>query len=199
MMNREIKIEIISDDDKTIKEISRLHKNLFDKNHFTSIFSEELLNTYLRNLLDASQFKYSAILGDELVGYLIAGTDLNKVLTDFSRKYYLKLLFLLIKNPRFLYEKFNDLVGKIFLKNSKSVAEMRLFLIAAKRNENLTGVGKELIQRFEQDLKQNNISLYGLSVRKHNSNAIKFYLQLGFTEEFRTKKSIYFIKKINAE
>lgn len=196
MINNEIKIEFLTNDQDSIKEIAKLHKQLFDKDHFTSTFSEDLLSDYFTALLNKSHFKYKAIVDNEIVGYLIAGVNLDKVLSDFSRKNLLKLFYYLIRNPRFVKEKIQDLFRKIFFSNLKSSAEMRLFLIAAKRGENIKGVGKKLIQQLEQDLLQIDISVYGLSVRKHNSKAIDFYLKQGFIEEFRTGKSIYFIKSL---
>lgn len=196
MINNEIKIELFTNDQYSIKELAKLHKQLFDKDHFTSTFSEDLLSDYFTALLNKSQFNYKAIVDNEIVGYLIAGVNLDKVLSDFSRKNFLRLFYSLVRNPRFVKEKIFDLFSKIFLSNRKSSAEMRLFLIAAKHSENIKGVGKKLIQQLEQDLIKNKITVYGLSVRKHNSKAIDFYLQQGFVEEFRTNKSIYFTKSL---
>ncbi len=197
MSNKEIKIELLNSDSMTIKKIVRLHKQLFDKDHFTATFSEDLLEHYFRMLLDSSKFKYVASIENDLAGYLIGGVNLDKVLSDFTKKYFLKLLHQLKSNPNFIKEKIRDLISKIISLNRKSSAEMRLFLIAAKHTEEIKGVGKKLIQQFERELLENKISVYGLSVRKHNSKAIDFYIQLGFIEEFRTKKSIYFIKYLN--
>ncbi|AFH49782.1 Hypothetical protein IALB_2077 [Ignavibacterium album JCM 16511] len=196
MSDKEIRIEILTASGCSIRKIAQLHKLLFDKDHFTSTFSEKLLLEYFNLLLKYSQFKYVAVADDEYFGYLIGGVELDDVLSNFSKKNFLTLLFLLIKHPKFFKEKFQDLFRKIFSSSNKSTAKMRLFLIAAKHNEHIKGVGKKLIKQFEQDLIQNGIYLYGLSVRKHNSNAIDFYHQLGLVEEFQTSKSIYFIKNL---
>ncbi|MEP0861252.1 MAG: GNAT family N-acetyltransferase [Ignavibacterium sp.] len=196
MSDKEIRIEIPTVSDDSIKKIAQLHKLLFDKDHFTSIFTEELLLEYFNLLLKYSQFKYVAVADDKYFGYLIGGIGLDEVLSKFSKENFKSLLFLLIKHPKFLKEKLQDLLMKIFPSSYESTAKMRLFLIAAKHNEHIKGIGKRLIQQFEQDLIQNGIYLYGLSVRKHNSNAIDFYHQLGLVEEFQTSKSIYFIKNL---
>lgn len=197
MSRKEIKIEPLNKEDHEIRRIVKLHKQLFDKDHFTSTFSEGLLQNYFNLLLASSMFKYVAIVDNEYVGYLIGGAKLDKVLSDFSKKYFFRLIYHLLMNPKFIKEKIQDFSRKVFSNNQRSSAEMRLFLIAAKHSEEIKGVGKKLIQQFEQDLLANKISVYGLSVRKHNSRAIDFYIQLGFSEEFRTKKSIYFIKHLN--
>lgn len=197
MSNKEIKIELLKSDSMTIKKLVKLHKQLFDKDHFTATFSEDLLQDYFNLLLASSMFKYAAVVDNEYVGYLIGGAKLDNVLSDFSKKYFFRLIYHLLMNPKFIKEKIQDFSIKVFSYNQKSSAQMRLFLIAAKHSEEIKGVGKKLIQHFEQNLLENNINVYGLSVRKHNAKAIDFYIQHGFIEEFRIPKSIYFIKHLD--
>ncbi len=192
----EVEIIQVIPDYNIIIHISSLHRQLFDKEHFTARFNEKLLNKYFEELLSHSSYNLFAFNGKEFVGYLIAGEKLDNVLKKFSKDYFFQLIILLIKNPKFLIEKLIDFFESIFNKNKKSKAEMRLFLIASKHNENLKGVGSSLIKNFEKKLIQNGKFIYGLSVRKHNQNAIDFYLRLGFVEEFRTHKSIYLIKNL---
>jgi ribosomal protein S18 acetylase RimI-like enzyme len=192
----EVEIIQVIPDYNIIINISSLHRQLFDKEHFTARFNEKLLNKYFEELLSHSSYNLFAFNGKEFVGYLIAGEKLDNVLKKFSKDYFFQLIILLIKNPKFLIEKLIDFFESIFNKNKKSKAEMRLFLIASKHNENLKGVGSSLIKNLEKKLIQNGKFIYGLSVRKHNQNAIDFYLRLGFVEEFRTHKSIYLIKNL---
>ena len=192
----EVEIIQVIPDYNIIINISSLHRQLFDKEHFTARFNEKLLNKYFEELLSHSSYNLFAFNEKEFVGYLIAGEKLDNVLKKFSKDYFFQLIILLIKNPKFLIEKLIDFFESIFNKNKKSKAEMRLFLIASKHNENLKGVGSSLIKNLEKKLIQNGKFIYGLSVRKHNQNAIDFYLRLGFVEEFRTHKSIYLIKNL---
>lgn len=196
MNNKEIKIEPLSDDTESIKKVAELHKLLFDKDHFTANFSERMLYDYFQMLFKNSSFKYKALVDNQYVGYLIAGINLDDVLVQFSKRNFIRLLYLTLKYPKFIKEKLQDYFRKSLSKNLKSKAEMRLFLIAAKHSDEIKGIGKKLINQLEEDLVKNHISFYGLSVRKHNSKAIDFYKQLGFIEEFRTNKSIYFIKNL---
>jgi ribosomal protein S18 acetylase RimI-like enzyme len=197
MNKTEIKILPLTADENLIGKITNLHKQLFDKEHFTARFDEKLLNTYFHLLLSNSSYKICALQDQEVIGYLIAGEKLDDVLKKFSKEYYIRLMILLIKNPRFLVEKFLDLMIRLIHKNKKSKADMRLFLIASKHDENLKGVGKTLIENLEKHLNEKGITIYGLSVRKHNQNAINFYKRMGFIEEFITHKSIYFVKKLS--
>lgn len=197
MSKSEIKILPLTADENLIGKIVSLHKQLFDKEHFTARFDEKLLSKYFHLLLLNSNYKICAFQEQELFGYLIAGEKLDDVLKKFSREYFFRLIILLFKNPRFLIEKILDLINRIIYKNKKSKADMRLFLIASKHDENIKGVGKYLIENLEKYLIEKGITIYGLSVRKHNQKAIDFYRHLGFIEEFRTHKSIFFIKKLS--
>ncbi|MGQ9798934.1 MAG: GNAT family N-acetyltransferase [Ignavibacterium sp.] len=197
MSKSEIKIIPLTADENLIGKIVSLHKQLFDKEHFTARFNEKLLSKYFNLLLTYSDYKICAFKEQELIGYLIAGRKLDYVLKKFSREHFFRLIILLFGNPRFLIEKFLDLMNKIIYKNKKSKADMRLFLIASKHDKNIKGVGKSLIENLENHLIEEAIVIYGLSVRKHNQKAIDFYKHLGFIEEFRTHKSIYFIKKLS--
>lgn len=196
MIKSEIKILPLTADENLIGRIVSLHKQLFDKEHFTARFDEKLLSKYFNLPLTISDYKICAFKEQELISYLIAGRKLDDVLKKFSRKYFIRLIILLFKNPRLLIEKFLDLMNSIIYKNKKSKADMRLFLVASKHDENIKGVGKSLIENLEKYLIEKGITIYGLSVRKHNKKAIDFYRHLGFIEEFRTHKSIYFVKKL---
>lgn len=196
MSKSDIEILPLTADENLIGKIASLHKQLFDKEHFTARFDEKLLNKYFHSLLLNSNYKICAFKEQTLIGYLIAGEKLDNVLKNFSKEYFTRLIILLFKNPRFLIEKILDLINRIIYKNKKSKADMRLFLIASKHDENIKGVGKYLIENLEKYLIEKGITIYGLSVRKHNQKAIDFYRHLGFIEEFRTHKSIYFIKKL---
>lgn len=196
MSNSEIKILPLTTDENLIRKIANLHKQLFDKEHFTARFDEKLLYKYFHLLLSNSNYKICAFKEQELIGYLIAGKKFNDILKKFNSEYFIYLIILLFKNPRFLIEKILDVMNSVIYKNRKSKADMRLFLIAAKHDENIKGVGKSLVENLEKYLIEKKITIYGLSVRKHNQKAIDFYKRLGFFEEFRTHKSIYFIKKL---
>lgn len=197
MIQNEIKILQINNDENTLVQIARLHKLLFDKEHFTALFNEQLLKKYFTELLAKSRYKIAAYYNEEMVGYLIAGENLDNALKKFSKRNLTQILLVLLVNPRFLFEKIFDALNKFFYQRRKSSSSMRLFLIASKHNENIRGIGKLLIESFENYLIENNVDNYGLSVRKHNKTAIDFYKKIGLTEEFRNHKSIFFIKKIS--
>lgn len=197
MIQNEIKILQLNSDKNTLTQIARLHKLLFDKEHFTALFNYKLLKKYFTELLSKSSFKVAAYYNDEMVGYLIAGEKLDIALKKFSKENLNQILLVLLLNPRFLVEKIFDALNKFFYQKRKSSASMRLFLIASKHNEKIKGVGKLLVERFENYLIEHNVDTYGLSVRKHNKAAIDFYKKIGLTEEFRNHKSIFFIKKLS--
>jgi len=84
----------------------------------------------------------------------------------------------------------------IFGTKYQKKAKCRLYLIAVSQNYKGKGIGKQLINHLENDIRKNGLNLYGLSVRKDNKGAIGFYNQNGYKVEFENSKSIYYIKEI---
>lgn len=190
-----IKIRKLSQSD--FRELTQLHKILFDPKHFTSQFSESKLEKYFRFIWQYSQFCYIAYDEDSLkiIGYLFAGENVGRGVKKFYISEFFYLSQLLLRSPEFLIEKLSE----VFIrdkKNRTSKANMRLYLIAALSNNEYKGIGKLLINNLEEDLKKSGIRFYGLSVRIHNTNAISFYHHLDFQNEFQSRKSIYLIKNI---
>ena len=74
---------------------------------------------------------------------------------------------------------------------------MRLLAIGVKKDSENKGIGTQLIQYLDHDLIRNGECIYGLSVKKNNTNAIKFYLKNNFKVEREEGNSIYYIKEIN--
>lgn len=197
MEETQYKIEIRKLIPEDIDKIASLHKSVFDKEHFSAIFSKSLLKKYFGTLIAQSSFKYVAVSKNDssIIGYLLAGYNFDIAVSKFQKKNIVQLLFILLRSRKFLIEKISEFIATSSgAKNSES--ELRLYLIAAKSNINYRGIGKNMISNFEMDLAEHKLKNYGLSVRMHNEKAIKFYLNLGFKEEFRTKKSIYFVKHL---
>jgi ribosomal protein S18 acetylase RimI-like enzyme len=70
-------------------------------------------------------------------------------------------------------------------------------LIAVRDEDKGKGVAKKLISYLEQELIQDGIKDYGLSVRKGNVEAIGFYNKNEYIIEFQKSNSIYYYKKLN--
>ena len=185
-------------DKSDIQNIIELHLSSFDKNHFSAVFSEKMLEQYFENLLELNDFNLVLYSDEtkELLGYVIAGYNSQEAVNNFIRQNYVAVILTLIKNPRFLSEKIVEVSAKIFGTKYKKKAKCRLYLIAVNQNYKGKGIGKQLINYLENEIREKGLNLYGLSVRKDNIDAIGFYNQNGYKVEFENSKSIYYIKEI---
>ena len=180
--------------------IGELHLNSFDRNHFTSRFDRELLGKYLKLLIADNKYCYTAFEDGQnrLTGYIICGDKSNEAVNKFIKNNFLKVAILLLKNPSFIIEKANEVFARLNpFGLKKSIAKMRVFIIAIDQNSQGKGTGNLLLGELESDLKRNKIKNYGLSVRKGNRQAINFYEKNHFQIEYENKKSIFYIKNIS--
>ena len=100
-------------------------------------------------------------------------------------------------NPEFLIGKMLAFLTMFVRKNvNNSSAKFRLLSIAISPEAQGKGVSKELIDFFENHLINNNIYFYGLSVKKGNNRAIKFYEKNNFKIEYEKKDGISFVKTL---
>jgi ribosomal protein S18 acetylase RimI-like enzyme len=185
--------------DQFIPLMSKLHLNSFDRKHFTSRFDEKLLNRYISVLLKKNPFSYIALNEeeDEIAGYLICGNETKEAVTMFLKENIIKVFRALLLNPSFLFEKIAEILQKLYPKMTRdSKVKTRLFIIVVSNKYQGKGIGVQLLNFLEKELHKNNIFEYGLSVRKGNEPAIKFYNNHDFIVEFENKKSIYYSKKI---
>ena len=178
-----------------IIEVSKLHIRAFPHDHFTSHFPQKLLLKYFKSLNSDNKFNYVIYNENEslLLGYLIAGDEFRVILSKFKTKNYFNVLLVLLKNPRFLFEKFFLLTQNLLFPKKTNV-KFRVFVFVTNPDFQRKGIGKLLLKRLEQDLRKIGINHYGLSVRSNNLSAINFYKKNEFEMEFSSLKSVYLIK-----
>ena len=143
-------------DKSDIQSIIDLHLSSFNKNHFSAVFSREMLERYFENLLELNDFNL-VLYNDEqkeLLGYVIAGYNSQEAVNKFIKKNYFAVIFTLIKNPRFLSEKISEVSEKIFGTKYQKKAKCRLYIIAVNQNYKGKGIGKKLINFLEDEIRK---------------------------------------------
>ena len=186
-------------EEKDIKNICTLHAHAFDEDHFTSTLSNSSLSKFYSTLFKYNNYNFVAY--DEnniLIGFVVAGNKTKYAIDLFIKDNYHVLLLALLKNPQFLFKKMVSLLKKFINKSKSSNVEMRLLSIAVSKNSKEKGIGTALIEYLEENLRKNEIYSYGLSVKKSNSNAIKFYNKNNFRIEIEEKNGLYYLKNLNA-
>ncbi|MDR3669064.1 MAG: GNAT family N-acetyltransferase [Ignavibacteriaceae bacterium] len=180
-------------DKKDIPAVALLHKQSFDKTHFTAFFSTELLSRYIKVLIDYNPYSYLAEEGDRILGYLIGGNKTGAALDNFSKNNYLKIILTLLLHPGFILEKIQSVLLKIN-KVKISEVEYKIYIIASLPEAQGKGIGRALMNTFENELRIKGIKEYGLSVREQNNNAISFYENNNFIRINKIHKSLYYKK-----
>ncbi len=181
-----------------INNIIKLHLRSFGKNHFSAIFNEKLLKKYFTKLIRMNEycFVYFDTEESELQSYLIAGFNTSKAVNSFTNENLFPLIITLLKNPSFILEKISELYKKVSEKTDKKRVKCRLYLISVDEKHKGKGIGNEITKHLEDELRNDGIDVYGLSVRKDNKSAIGFYKKSGYTFDFENSKSIYYLKNI---
>jgi ribosomal protein S18 acetylase RimI-like enzyme len=181
-----------------INRIIDVHINSFTSSHFSAVFSQGMLQKYFEKLLSTSKYNY--VLYDDqnrkILGYVIAGFNIKNAVNEFIKENFKQLMWVLIKNPKFITEKIYETYQRLFGLGPEPKVKCRLYLIAVRADIKGKGVAKKLIAHLEQELNRDGLEEYGLSVRKDNLEAISFYTKNGFIVEFEKSNSIYYRKKI---
>lgn len=194
-MNQQEKYFFRKADQIDLERLSKLHQKSFSAEHFTAHFSLKMLNEYFNFLLDFNEFNYVLYNQEktELLGYIIAGSNTSVAINKFVKKNIFRIIITLVKSPVFILEKISGLFKKLF-HSKESKASTRIQIFVTNPEYKGRGIGNYLLTSFEDELRSNQINLYGLSVRQKNIIAIKFYEKNYFLIEFTTRSSIYYIK-----
>lgn len=192
----EINIKKINLDD--LNRIAEIHLRTFSKDHFTSTFSKEFLIEYLTYIIKINNNSYLVKNNDdEVIGYIIGGNKTTYAVDNFFKKHFIKIIFITLKNPKFLLEKIIQFIHKYILKNIfESKYSYRILFIAIDENYKGKNIISKLLQYFEKELVNDNIFEYGLSVRNNNKRAIQFYEKNGFIIENKSELSYSYYKKL---
>jgi|APLow6443716910_1056828.scaffolds.fasta_scaffold203590_2 ribosomal protein S18 acetylase RimI-like enzyme len=180
-----------------IESVSKLHVTVFDKSYFSVYYSIPDLNEYFSKLIDLNKYSYVAEVDNKITGYLIGGFKTQEAVDIFLRVKRKKILFYVLTNPKFIKVGIIKVLKKLFSKKNKSNENLRLFLIGVDPKKKNMGVGARLIKKFEEDIDCDGHTSYGLYVRTNNLNAIDFYLNRGFTKEFKKFDLYSFTKKLS--
>lgn len=173
-----------------ITSIISIHKEIFDKDHFTSHFPDNILVKYFYKLISKNTFNYVAYNQDkELLGYIISGYQTTEAIKEFIRENRVAILWIMLTHPKFLIEK---IYFSIFVHSGKH-NNLRLLFIGVKPHQH---IGQQLISYYESEILKEGINYYGLSVRKENKRARDFYEKAGFIIENSNFNSISYIKKL---
>ncbi len=183
-----------------VYSVALLHKKLF-KDHYLGGFSVSLLEKFYLSFLceNITFIVCTDTISRELAGFVVGGDskDLAKAKNAFLKTSKFRIFFEILFKPKMWTGTFERFIN-ISQTSDKDRSELSFRLLSIGVNEKFQGKGVaiQLINKFEQTLKNQNIYQYGLSVHSDNFKAIKFYEKNCMIVEKKTTTTIFFIKKI---
>ena len=194
-MEREMtKVEVARKED--LKEIAKVHKTAYSKSHFTSLFSEKLLEIYYGLFLD-DEASILLLKNSEnrIDGFVVSGKNLAKKIKRFKaeQRYYIFLTALL--HPILTIRKLINSFYYRFFEDGFEFEQADLLILSIaviKKNE---GVGSALLAEASQ-LAMKKYNQIGLYVRTGNVQAINTYLKDGYKIKGYSAGQFYMEKKL---
>jgi ribosomal protein S18 acetylase RimI-like enzyme len=102
----------------------------------------------------------------------------------------------LFLNPGLLWEwrKAQVIAGSVSIDSTE--VEAVLTAIVVDRHIQGRGIGRALVEAFEEYLRKSGVFAYRLDTLTKNERAIRFYRELGFVEVARRADSIVFVRQL---
>lgn len=170
----------------------------YPKDHLTTIFPASILKDYYASMVSDINITLVAVSPDnQVLCFVIGGCEVKKDFKKFIYNNIYGLAMVFIRNPASAVGYLINLLRPG--QRAVSKAKTRLLSIAVSPSHQGTGIGYKLIKAFEDILLTRRVDFYGLSVKKDNLSAKKFYDQAGFVIEFETGNGLYYYKKITVE
>ena len=186
-----------------VRRIAEIHKSQFGT-HLLGKYSVELLTSFYSEFVDRAAFLVH-VSKNEIDGFVLGGdsSQLNLCKNEFVRDHFVRCVWETSCRPQVWYAGVRGGAQRMWdyhknkraQKNSITSLKIRLLSIAVDKRAMGKGVAVELIMGFER-LVCGITSKYGLSVKKDNTRAVKFYQKLGFEVESTEGESINFKKII---
>lgn len=161
-----------------LKEIAKVHKIAYSRLHFTSLFSEKLLEIYYGYFLD-NEASILILKNSEgkIDGFVVSGINLAIKIKRFKSEQKYSIFFTALLHPILTIRKLiNSLYYRFFEKDIQFVQTDFLILSIAviKKQE---GMGSVLLTDASELSKEKKYNKIGLYVRTGNVQAINAYLK----------------------
>lgn len=189
-------IELKEIDELTIDDVVGIHFNAYLDDHFTNALSVAKLKEYYLLLAKGEVFSFVLYVDARPAGFLLCGEGLNTKVKAYVYKNFLSMVWILLRNPRFLFPKIKSFLTRFRKSKWRSKASVRVLSIAVSKDQQGRGIGKKMMQILEDKLREHHEDTYGLSVKNKNVSAITFYESIGFVKEHSDAKSSYYWKSI---
>lgn len=184
-----------------IPAVASIHKAAYRVDHFSAHLTNTLLERMYAELCRENPFPMVATdSSGQVLGFVVGNFAkyIGQARKSFLANNYVAIAASALLSPLALLKKISDRLS-IFLSRESftSQARMRLISIAVAPASQHKAVGKLLLEAFEDNLKQEGVVFYGLSVKENNFSAVRFYQKNGFRVERRCNDgSLYYVKSL---
>ncbi|HBI03209.1 MAG TPA: hypothetical protein DDY49_04155 [Paenibacillaceae bacterium] len=198
-----------------LEGVVKTHQAAFKDYFLTNLGDKFLFRFYKEFLEDKDTIAIGAYVQEKLVGFILCSKNKNHVMD----KFYQKNFWFIIRNVIIQTLKMNKIIisglisrfklgigvikSLLFPNNIQPDANnteistahnTRLLSIAVLPQYQGTGASKGMMSFFHNYLMEDNVNAVGLSVKKENTRAIKFYEKMGWQVEKKERNAIYFVK-----
>ncbi len=161
-----------------LKNIAGVHKKVYSKSHFTSLFSLELLEVFYSYFLDNGSSILLAVDDKKNIqGFIVSGVDISDKINKFKSEEKFNIWFTALLHPITATKKIiTQIYNKLFIKYEEFNEASYLILsiaVAVQRK----GIGSLLLNEailMSQKQEYKNLGLY---VRVGNISALNLYLK----------------------
>jgi len=195
-----------------LNQIAKIHKEAFP-DYFLTAFGEELLYEFYNQYFLNNNIFVVAEENNKIIGFILGNNSDIPRKKFFNENFYrisLKVIFELLKLNKNLW---NGIFQRVFFVKEAIISKFRknikieeriiqnkksyrLLSIAVNPKVKGKNIAVEMEKYFCEELLKIGIEEVGLSVKKENIRAIKFYEKCGYFLEREEEKSKYFNKKL---
>lgn len=188
--------QIVKATEADLKNIAKVHKEVYSKAHFTSLFSLELLEVFYKYFLNNGSSILLALDNKKNIqGFIVSGVDIPHKISHFKSKKKLDIYKTAILHPITAIKKaFSTVNTKLFSQYS-SYDESKYLILSIAVTRQRKGIGSLLLNEALLMSKQQKYKKLGLYVRVENIGALNLYLKNNYKIIAYTSNQYYMEKE----
>jgi len=188
-----MKIYLANQKDAT--KIAEIHYQEINQGFLSSLGENFLSKLYEATIKSPLAFVVVAKENNKIIGFISGCVNTKKFYKYFIRKYFFRVLFVLLSKITNFKKIFETLK---YSQENKNLPKAELLTIAVIKKYQGKGVAQELFKKFLQEMQKRKIKKFKVVVGEDLIRAIKFYEKLGlklhsYTSIHNNKKSKIYI------
>lgn len=170
--------QIVKASKDDLKNIAKVHKKVYSKSHFTSLFSLELLEVFYSYFLNSGSSILLAVDDKkDIQGFIVSGIDISDKISKFKSEERFNIWLTALLHPVTATKKMiTQIYNKLFIKHQEyNEADYLILSIAVAVQRK--GIGSSLLNEVTLMSQKQEYKNLGLYVRVGNISALNLYLK----------------------